>query len=62
MLAQRQHVQVARPTLKAFDQEQSLATVHHAIAGDGTATDSSWSAQSFYRQFAVALAVLPRLG
>ena len=29
---------------------------------DGTVTDSSWSAQSFYRQFAVALAVLPRVG
>ena len=32
ILAQRQHVRVARPTLKAFDQEQSLATVHHLIA------------------------------
>ena len=32
ILAQRQHVRVARPTLKAIDQEQSLATVHHARA------------------------------
>ena len=29
---------------------------------DGIVTDSTWSAQSFYRQFAVALAVLPRVG
>ncbi len=33
IFAQRQHVWIARPTLKAIDQEQSLATVHHAIAG-----------------------------
>jgi hypothetical protein len=35
IFAQRQHVWIARPTLKAIDQEQSLATVHHAIAGSG---------------------------
>jgi hypothetical protein len=29
IFAQRQHVWIARPTLKAIDQEQSLATVHH---------------------------------
>jgi hypothetical protein len=29
VLAQRQHVRVARPTLEAFNQEQSLAAVHH---------------------------------
>ena len=33
ILAQRQDFWIARPTLKAIDQEQSLATVHHAIAG-----------------------------
>jgi hypothetical protein len=37
ILAQRQHVWIARPTLKAIDQEQSLATVHHAIAGSPAA-------------------------
>ena len=31
IFAQRQHVWIARPTLKVIDQEQSLATVHHAI-------------------------------
>lgn len=30
ILAQRQDFWIARPTLKAIDQEQSLATVHHA--------------------------------
>jgi hypothetical protein len=29
ILAQRQHVWIARPTLEAFDQEQSIAPVHH---------------------------------
>jgi hypothetical protein len=29
IFAQRQHVWIARPTLKAIDQEQSLAAVHH---------------------------------
>jgi hypothetical protein len=33
IFAQRQDFWIARPTLKAIDQEQSLATVHHAIAG-----------------------------
>jgi hypothetical protein len=37
IFAQRQHVWIARPTLKAIDQEQSLATVHHAIAGSPAA-------------------------
>jgi hypothetical protein len=37
ILAQRQDVWIARPTLKAIDQEQSLATVHHAIAGSPAA-------------------------
>ena len=37
ILAQRQDFWIARPTLKAIDQEQSLATVHHAIAGSPTA-------------------------
>src|SRR6266540_595734 len=29
IFAQRQHVRVARSTLKAIDQEQSIAAVHH---------------------------------
>jgi hypothetical protein len=37
IFAQRQHVWIARPTLKAVDQEQSLATVHHVIAGSPAA-------------------------
>jgi len=37
ILAQRQDFWIARPTLKAIDQEQSLATVHHAIAGSPAA-------------------------
>jgi hypothetical protein len=31
IFAQRQHVWIARPTLKAIDQEQSLATVQHVL-------------------------------
>ena len=45
ILAQRQHVRVARPTLKAFDQEQSLATVHHAIEARISAAIHPGSAQ-----------------
>jgi hypothetical protein len=37
IFAQRQHVWIARPALEAIDQEQSLATVHHAIAGSPAA-------------------------
>ena len=37
ILAQRQDFWIARPTLKAIDQEQNLATVHLAIAGSPAA-------------------------
>src|SRR5262245_38189879 len=45
-LAQRQHVWVARPTLKAFDQEQSLAAIHHCTFPGGSSRPSPSASHS----------------
>ena len=51
ILAQRQDFWIARPTLKAIDQEQSLATVHHAIAGSSAARSPPISSLGFCPYF-----------
>ena len=47
ILAQRQHLWVARPTLKALNQKQSLAAVHHCtLSGSCSSASASHVALS----------------